>query len=168
PSSAVRMVFGGCGCDTSIAVASSGSRQPLDETEGIYSHFHDPNIQMYLNKYQTSQGDLFIWYGNMNFYRAEISKNDSIFLYSSAGIHMARVSSLTKPQVLRTDRAVAGGSSYPYAEIHSREHVGQISYWYDLDAIDTVTIKQQSQSTALYPIVHMELGTTPITSFHWK
>src|SRR5579872_2068829 len=43
PYDAVRMVFGGCGSDTSIAVASGGSRQALDESEGLYSHFHDPN-----------------------------------------------------------------------------------------------------------------------------
>ncbi len=168
PYSAVRMVFGGCGCDTSIAVASSGSRQALDETEGLYSHFHDPNIQIYLNKYKTSQGDLFIWYGNMNFYRAEISKNDSVFLYSLHGIDSGTVSSLTKPQILRLANAVVPGTPVPYAEIHSREHVGQVTYWYDLNMIDTVTLKQQTQTTAEYPILHMELGTTPISSFHWK
>jgi len=167
PYSTVRMIFGGCSCDTSIAVASSGSRQPLDETEGLYSHFHDPNIQMYLNKYKTSQGNLYIWYGNMNFYRAEVSKNDSLFLYSPGSMEFARVSSLSKPQMLRADRSLPVGS-YPYAEIHSREHVGSASYWYHLDAIDSVTIKQQSQTTADYPILHMELGTTPVSSFHWK
>ncbi len=168
PYSAVRMVFGGCGSDTSIAVASNGSRQALDETEGLYSHFHDPNIQIYLNKYKTPQGDLFIWYGNMNFYRAEVSKNDSLFLYLPSGIDTARVSSLTKSQVLRADRSLVNGTVYPYAEIHSREHVGLISYWYHLDIIDSVTIKQESQTTPDYPILHMELGTSPITSFHWK
>src|SRR5438552_18597702 len=44
PYSVIRMAFGGCGSDTAIAVASSGSRQPLDESEGLYSHFHHPNI----------------------------------------------------------------------------------------------------------------------------
>jgi hypothetical protein len=168
PYSAVRSVFGGCGCDTSIAVASSGSRQPLDESEGLYSHFHDPNIQIYLNKYKTASGDLFIWYGNMNFYRAEVSKSDSIILYSLGRIDTAIVASLTKPQVLRTAHAITPGLLVPYAEIHSREHVGSVSYWYDLNVIDTVTVKQQSQTTAEYPILHMELGTTPIKSFHWK
>jgi hypothetical protein len=168
PYSAVRIVFGGCGCDTSIAVASSGSRQALDETEGLYSHFHDPNIQIYLNKYKTASGDLYIWYGNMNFYRAEISKNDSLFLYSLSRIDTARVTSLTKSQALRADRSLVSGTVYPYAEIHSREHIGNVSYWYRLDVIDSVTIKQESQTTPDYPILHMELGTTPITSFHWK
>ena len=168
PYSAVRMVFGGCGSDTSIAVASSGSRQALDESEGLYSHFHDPNIQIYLNKYKTAQGDLFIWYGNMNFYRAEVSKNDSIFLYSLRGIDTATIASLTKPQILRTAQAMIPGSLVPYAEIHSREHIGKVSYWYDLNVLDTVTVKQQTQTTPEYPILHMELGTTPITSFHWK
>jgi hypothetical protein len=168
PYSAVRSVFAGCGCDTFIAVASSGSRQPLDESEGLYSHFHDPNIQIYLNKYKTASGDLYIWYGNLNFYRAEVSKNDSIFLYSLRGIDTATVASLTKPQILRIAHPIMPGSLVPYAEIHSREHVGQVSYWYDLNVLDTVTVKQQSQTTAEYPILHMELGTTPVASFHWK
>src|SRR4051812_1583644 len=86
PYSVIRMSFGRCGSDTAIAVASSGSRQPLDESEGLYSHFHDPNIQIYLDKYKTSQGNLFIWYGNTNFYRAEAVKGDSVFLYTGSRI----------------------------------------------------------------------------------
>lgn len=169
PYSVIRALYSGCSCDTAIAVASSGSRQPLDETEGLYSHFHDPNIQIYLDKYKTPQGTLSVWYGNMNFYRAEIVKNDSVFTYSaSAKIDTGIVASLTKAQIIKLSKAIENVSAVPYAEIHSREHIGKISYWYDLSMIDAQTLKQQSQSLALYPILHMELGTTVINSFRFK
>jgi len=168
PYSVVRMLFSGCGSDTSIQVAASGHRQELLETEGLYKTFQDPNIQMYLNKYKTSQGDLYIWYGNMNFYKAGISKNDSVVLYSVSKINSAHITSLLTSQKFHTDSVLIKNTIIPFAEIHSRENIGNITYWYDLKVIDSVTVKQETQATSQYPILHMELGTTPITSFHWR
>jgi hypothetical protein len=168
PYSAVRMVFGGCGSDTSIQVAALGHRQELIEHEGLYSTSQDPNIQVFLNTYKTPQGDLYIWYGNMNFYKAGISANDSAVLYSSSGILPAHVSSLVSSQKFCTDRKLIKGTAIPYAEIYSHDDATVVSYWYDLSVSDSVTVRQKTQSTPNYPVIHMELGTTVVTSFHWK
>jgi hypothetical protein len=168
PYSVVRSVFSKCKGDTAIVVASSGSRQVLDESEGLFSHFHDPGIQIYLDKYRTSQGMLYIWYGNMNYYRAEIAQGDSVFLYSDSRIDTANVVSLATKQILRINKSMKNVKAIPYAEIHSREFIGKQSFLYDLAALDTTSIKQQTQSKAEYPVLHLELGSTVITSFHWK
>ncbi len=168
PYAVVRAVFSGCKGDTAIPVASIGSRQMLDEREGLFSHFHDPNIQVYMDIYPTDKGDLYIWYLNPDFYRSEVSKADSIFLYSESKVDTAKVVSLTKPRVLTISKPLTANLSIPYAEIRSREQIGQVSYWYGLTMLDQTTLKQQPQSTPNYPIVHLELEKTVIKSFSWK
>ena len=168
PYSAVRMVFPGCIPDKSIQVAASGHRQELLETEGMYSTFQDANIQTFVNKFKTSQGDLYIWYGNVDFYKAGISAGDSVVLYSASNIIPAHVTSLLTSQKFRTELTLTKGMAIPYAEIYAHDGAASVSYWYDLSVSGTDTIKQKTQSTPNYPILHMELGKTVITSFHWK
>ena len=45
-----------------IPVATLGSKQRLEEEEGWSRKYVDPNVNVFLDKYETSKGRLYIWY----------------------------------------------------------------------------------------------------------
>lgn len=162
-----REVFMNCNGDTAIPVASTGSRQKLDEREGLFSHFHDPGIEVYLDRYQTDRGTLCIWYGNPTFYRFNVMAKDTMVAFGQDGTDTARILYLLKSFSLRLEKSTRA-SAIPYAEIHHREQNGQISFWYNLAMVDSTTIKLNPQKKSEYPIFRLELDNKEITSFTWK
>lgn len=167
PYFVVREIFMNCDGDTVIPVASIGSRQKLDEHEGLFSHFHDEGIEVYLDRYKTEQGTLLVWYGNPTFYRLNIMAKDTMYVFGENGIDTARVLYLLKPFTLCLEKNTSI-TSIPYAEIHHREQNGQVSYWYNLSMIDSNVISLNPQKKSQYPIYRLELNNDEITSFRWK
>jgi hypothetical protein len=50
-----------------IPVATLGSKQRLEEEEGWSRRFVDPDIKTFLDKYETSEGELYVWYQRPDF-----------------------------------------------------------------------------------------------------
>ncbi|MBI3365144.1 MAG: hypothetical protein HY033_09580 [Ignavibacteriae bacterium] len=167
PHFVVREIFLSCDGDTEIPVASIGSRQKLDEHEGLFSHFHDPGIEVYLDRYKTERGTLLVWYGNPTFYRFGVMAKDTLYAYGEQEIDTSRVLWLLKPFSLRLEKRMHT-TDIPYAEIHHREQKGQISYWYNLTMIDSTAINLNPQKKNEYPIFRLEFDDKQITSFKWN
>jgi hypothetical protein len=167
PYFVVQDVFGDCDGDTDIPVASIGSRQKLDETEGLFSHFHDPGIEVYLARYATERGDLLVWYGNPTFYRSKVMTRDTMYVFGQNGIDTTGILCLLNPFTLRLERKWPV-NSVSHAEIRHREQNKEISYWYNLSMVDSNVIALNPQKKSEYPIYRLELNNKQITSFNWK
>ena len=167
PYFVVQDVFRGCDGDTDIPVASIGSRQKLDENEGLFSHFHDPSIEVYLDRYMTERGNLLVWYGNPTFYRSKVMARDTMYVFSQDGIDTTGILSLLKPFTLRLERKPRT-NFVSHAEIRHREQNKGISYWYNLSMVDSNVIALNPQKKSEYPICRLELNNEKITSFNWK
>jgi hypothetical protein len=167
PYFVVRDIFRSCDGDTGIPVASIGSRQKLDETEGLYSHYHDPSIEVWLDRYTTERGDLLIWYGNPTFYRSQIMEKDTIYLFGENGCDTARVYFLLDPSLLRLTRQPRG-SSFPYAEVHSRRQNGLVNFFYNLSMVDSNLVTINPQKRSEYPVYRLEMNNNEIQSFKWR
>lgn len=167
PIVVAEQVFRHCKVDTLVAVASVGSRQPLREREGLYSQFHDPNIEVYLNTYQTPKGKLYVWYRDPDFYRLNVMGKDSIYLYWNGQSARARIEYLLKPTLLMLDQPIST-NAITTAEIRSREQPGKVTYWYNLSVLAGNAIRLEAQQKDLYPIMHLELENNPVPSFRWR
>jgi hypothetical protein len=167
PYFVVQGVFRGCDGDTDIPVASIGSRQKLDETEGLFSHFHDPNIEVYLARYTTERGNLLVWYGNPTFYRSKVMARDTMYVFGQDGIDTTGILCLLNPFELRLERKLRA-TSVSHAEIRHRQQNKGISYWYNLSMVDSNVITLNPQKKSEYPIYRLELNNEEIPSFNWR
>ena len=57
--------------EVTIPVATLGGKQRLEE-RGWNRKYVDPNINVFLNRYETSEGRLFVWYQRPDFYRMDV------------------------------------------------------------------------------------------------
>lgn len=167
PYFVIRDIFRSCDGDSGIPVASIGSRQKLDETEGLFSHYHDPGIQVYLDRYTTERGKLFVWYANPTFYRSTLMEKDTMCLFGENGIDTARVLSLLDPFLLQLTKKPRN-SSISYAEVHSRRQKGVIAFFYNLSMVDSNLITLNPQKKSEYPIYRLELNNDEVPSFRWR
>jgi hypothetical protein len=167
PYFVVQNVFRGCDGDTDIPVASIGSRQKLDETEGLFSHFHDPSMGVYLARYATERGDLLVWYGNPTFYQSKVMARDTMYMFEQNGIDTTGILCLLNPFTLRLERKHRA-NSVSHAEIRHREQNKGTSYWYNLSMVDSNVIALNPQKKSEYPIYRLELNNEEIPSFNWS
>lgn len=167
PYFVVQDVFRGCDGDTDIPVASIGSHQKLDETEGLISHYHDASIEVHLDRYTTERGGLLVWYGNPTFYRLNVMARDTMYIFGPDGIDTTAILCLLKPSTLRLERKPRA-NFVSHAEIRHREQNGMISYWYNLSMLDSNVITLNPQKKSEYPVYRLDLDNEKTTSFNWK
>jgi hypothetical protein len=158
--------------DSMIAVPGIGSRQKLRESEGWGRQFNDPGIKVFLDEYSTDSGTLTVWYRYPDFYRMNLSRNDTLLLFWQGREFPSIIDCLQASDrlVLRSELQDLPIDSTYYCEVHYRDNPdAQVSYWYGLQLrSDRKTLKLPPSIPALYPIESIELDGDPITSFHWK
>jgi len=157
---------------TKIPVASLGSKQQLEETEGWGRIYSDPDIRIFMDEYETKKGKLTIWYQFPDFYRFDVSGGDTLVIFlgdtivSSPvyGLRKSRVISITDtfPQIPRNKNL--------YSEIHYNDHPWRkISYWYTLNALSGgQAFMLKDLNYKIYPIELLEFNDEPVSSFNWR
>lgn len=163
--------WSGSAKDTKIPVASLGSRQRLSESEGWGRLYVDPNIQVFMDEYNTSKGKLYVWYQYPDFYRTDVSQGDTLILFFPDTVISSVVASLKKNRVLYLSSKLSViPSGNLYGEIHYADNPRRrITYWYSLRVLsDGKTVLLKDLQYEIYPVELFELNGNPINSFKWK
>jgi hypothetical protein len=155
-----------------IPVATLGSKQRLEEEEGWSRKYVDPNVNVFLDRYETSEGKLYVWYQRPDFYRMDVSQRDTICIFYEDTVYCSVINYLNKSSVLtiRDSLPQLPTQTNFYAEIRYNEHPWrEVSYWYDIEILSNAkTFKLADINYELYPIELLEFNNEPVSSFKWR
>ena len=83
-----------------IPVATLGSKQRLEEEEGWSRKYVDPNnINVFLDKYETPEGKLYVWYQRPDFYTMDVSQRDTLCVFYDDTVYCSVINYLNKSTV---------------------------------------------------------------------
>jgi hypothetical protein len=155
-----------------IPVATLGSKQRLEEEEGWNRKYVDPNINVFLDKYETSEGRLYVWYQRPDFYRMDVSARDTLCVFYEDTVYCSVINYLNKSSVLtvRDSLPQIPVRTNLYAEIRYNDHPWrEVSYWYNIEILSNAkTFKLGETNFEFYPIELLELNNEPVSSFKWR
>jgi hypothetical protein len=155
-----------------IPVATPGSKQRLEEEEGWSRRFVDPDIKTFLDKYETSEGELYIWYQRPDFYSMEVSSRDTLCIFYDDTVVCSVINYLNKSYVLtvRDSLPQIPASTSLYAEVRYNDHPWrEVSYWYNIQILSNAkTFRIGELNYELYPVELLEFDNEPVTSFKWR
>jgi hypothetical protein len=155
-----------------IPVATLGSKQRLEEEEGWSRQYVDPNINVFLDEYETSKGKLYVWYQRPDFYTMDISQRDTLCVFYDDTVYCSVINYLNKSSVLtvRDSLPQIPVQTSVYAEIHYNDHPWhEVSYWYNIEILSNAkTFKLGETNYELYPIELLEFNNEPVSSFKWR
>jgi len=155
-----------------IPVATLGSKQRLEEEEGWSRKYVDPNINVFLDKYETSEGKLNIWYQRPNFYTMDVSARDTLCVFYEDTVYCSVINYLNKSSVLTVRDSLKQllTDTILFAEIRYNDHPWrEVSYWYNIEILSNAkTFKLGETNYELYPIELLELNNEPVSSFKWR
>jgi len=155
-----------------IPVATLGSKQRLEEEEGWSRKYVDPNINVFLDKYETSEGRLYVWYQRPDFYTMDVSARDTLCIFYDDTVFCSVINYLNKSSVLtvRDSLKQLPTNTTLFAEIRYNDHPWrEVSYWYSIEILSNAkTFKLGDTNYELYPIELLELNNEPVSSFKWR
>lgn len=157
-----------------IPVPSVGSKQELKEVEGWGRQYMDPDIRVFMEEYNTDAGTLTLWYQYPDFFRMNVSANDTLFVFSKGRALSSLIGCLRSSDAIRvkdTLRIVPKGDTL-YCEIHYVDNPrspSTISYWYLMKMLsDGQTFALLPLNFRFYPIDQIELEGNRVSSFLWS
>ena len=155
-----------------IPVATLGSKQRLEEEEGWSRKYVDPNSNIFLDKYETSNGRLYVWYQRPNFYRMDVSARDTLCIFIEDTVMCSVVKYLNNSNVITVKDSLPQipVRTSLFAEVHYNDHPWrEVSYWYNIEILSNAkTFKLGETNYELYPIELLELNNEPVSSFKWR
>lgn len=158
--------------ETKIPVASLGSKQRLEEEEGWSRKFVDPNIKVFLDEYETSEGKLYVWYQRTDFYTMDVSARDTLCIFYEDSVICSVINYLNNSNVLtvRDTLHQLPVQTNLYAEVHYNDHPWrQITYWLNLEILSNGrALKIGETNYEFYPVELMEFDNEPVSSFKWR
>ena len=155
-----------------IPVASLGSKQRLEEVEGWGRDYVDPEIKVFLDKYETEKGKLYVWYQRPDFYTMDVSARDTLCIFLEDTVLCSVIEYLNKSKTLtvRDSLPQIPLKTNLYAEIRYQEHRWrEVSYWYTIQFLKkykSFTLKALNYE--IYPIELLEFNGEPVSSFNWR
>jgi len=158
--------------ETKIPVATLGSKQRLQEEEGWNRKYVDPNINIFLDEYETSKGKLYVWYQRPNFYTMDVSARDTLCIFIEDTVYCSVINYLNKSSVLTIKDSLPQipVQTKLYAEIRYNDHPWrEVSYWYNIEILSNAkTFKLGETNYEFYPIELLEFNNEPVSSFKWR
>jgi hypothetical protein len=155
-----------------VPVATLGSKQRLEEEEGWNRKYVDPNVNVFLDKYETCEGRLYVWYQRPDFYRMDVSARDTLCVFYEDTVYCSVINYLNKSSVLtvRDSLPQIPVRTSLYAEIRYNDHPWrEISYWYNVEILSNAkTFKLGDTNFEFYPIELLEFNNEPVSSFKWR
>jgi hypothetical protein len=155
-----------------IPVASLGSKQRLEEVEGWGRVYVDPDIKVFLDKYETENGNLYVWYQRPDFYTMDVSARDTLCIFLEDTVICSVIKYLNKSKTLtvRDSLPQVPRKTNLYAEIIYQEHGWrEVSRWYTIQILKnhkSFTLKDLNYET--YPIELLEFNGEPVSSLKWR
>jgi hypothetical protein len=153
-------------------VATLGSKQRLEEEEGWSRKYVDPNINVFLDKYETSEGRLYVWYQRPDFYTMDVSQRDTLCVFYEDTVFCSVINYLNKSSVLtvRDSLPQIPVRTTLYAEVRYNDHPWrEVSCWYNIEILSNAkTFKLGDTNYELYPIELLEFNNEPVSSFKWR
>lgn len=158
--------------EVKIPVATLGSKQRLEEEEGWSRKYVDPNVKVFLDKYETSTGKLYVWYQRPDFYTMDVSQRDMLCVFYQDTFYCSVINYLNKSSVLtvRDSLNQLPKDTALFAEIRYNDHPWrEVSYWFSIEILSNAkTFKLGDTNYELYPIELLELNNEPVSSFKWR
>ena len=158
--------------EVQIPVATLGSKQRLVEEEGWSRNYVDPNVKVFLDKYQTPKGKLYVWYERPDLYTMDVFQKDTLCVFYNDSVYCSVINCLNKSMVLtvRDPLQQLPTDTDLYGEIRYKDHPWrEVSYWYNMRILsDAKTFKLGDTNYELYPIEFLEFNNEPIPSFNWR
>jgi hypothetical protein len=155
-----------------VPVATLGSKQRLQEEEGWNRKYVDPNISVLLDKYETCEGKLYVWYQRPDFYSMDVSQRDTLCVFYDDTVYCSVINYLNKSTVLtvRDSLPQIPADTSLFAEIRYNDHPWrEVSYWYHIEILSNAkTFKLGDTNYELYPIELLEFNNEPVSSFKWR
>ena len=155
-----------------IPVATLGSKQRLEEEEGLGRKYVDPNIKVFLDKYETSEGKLYVWYQRPDFYSMDVSWKDTLCIFYNDSVYCSAVNYLYKSTLLTVKDSLPQlpADTVLYGEIRYTDHQWrEVSYWYNLQILSNAkTFRLGDTNYEMYPIEFLEFNNEPVSSFKWR
>lgn len=155
-----------------IPVASLGSKQRLEEEEGWSRKFVDPNIKVFLDEYETSDGNLYVWYQRPDFYTMDVSARDTLCIFFVDTVMCSVIINLNNSKVLTVKDSLTQipEDTSLYAEVLYNDHPWRgTSYWYNIEILSNGrSIKIGDTNYEIYPIELLEFDNEPASSFKWR
>lgn len=155
-----------------IPVATLGSKQKLREEEGWSRNYIDPSINVFLDKYETSGGRLYVWYQRPDFYTMQVSSRDTLCIFFKDTVICSVINYLNKSYLLtvRDSLPQIPVNTRLFAEIRYNDHPWrQVSYWYNIEMLNNAkSFKLGDTNFELYPIELLEFNNEPVSSFKWR
>ena len=158
--------------DTMIPVASLGSKQRLEESEGLGRAYVDPDIKVFLDKYETEKGKLYVWYQRPDFYTMDVSRKDTLCVFLEDTVICSVIENLNNSAVLTIRDSLPQFSSNTniYAEVRYKNHPWrEVSFWYDLKIFSNGrTFKIKAPNFEIYPVEFLKFNGKQVSSFNWR
>lgn len=158
--------------ETKIPVASLGSKQRLEEVEAWGRDYVDPDSKVFLDKYETEKGKLYVWYQRPDFYTMDVSARDTLCVFLDDTVLCSVIEYLknSKTLTVRDSLQQIPGKTNLYAEIRYQEHAWrEFSPWYRIQFLKkykSYILKDLNYET--YPIELLEFNGEPVSSFKWR
>lgn len=155
-----------------IPVATLGSKQRLEETEGWGRKYVDPNIKVFLDEYETPEGKLYVWYQRPDFYTMDVSARDTLCIYFEDTVICSSIKYLSNSNVLTIKDSLPQIPVHTnlYAEIRYNDHPWRkVFYWYNIEILSNAkTFKIDEVNYESYPVELLEFDNEPVSSFKWR
>ncbi len=174
PYFVVSQVFSNWDAPRGTLVPCVGSRQAVEDFEGWGRRFSCPDLNIYLDEYETSSGNIAIWYQCPDFYRMGVSVGDTLFLVSKNRAVSSVIQSILNATKIRLKEKLPGLAEEDtlYGEIHYADNPKRpsgVSYWYLLGILsDDRTVTLSPLSFEFYPIEQIEHNGEPVFSIRWR
>jgi hypothetical protein len=158
--------------EVQIPVATLGSKQRLEESEGWNRKYVDPDIKVFLDKYETSEGKLYVWYQRPDFYTMDVSARDTLCIYYQDTVYCSVINYLNKSSMLTLKDSLTALPLHTnlYAEIRYLEHRWRkVSCWYNVEILSNKkSFRLKDINYELYPVEILEFNNEPVSSFNWR
>ncbi len=152
-------------------VPGIGSRQELREEEGWGRIYHDPHIKTFMQSFNTPDGEVTVWYGYSDFYRAGVIAGDSLTIFGADSSMSSMICCLLGPGYLSTTDSIAAPlvGDTVFAEIRHLDNPRYpVSYWYRVLVEDAATFYLNPTGYDLYRVEQIEVDGDRVDFFLWR
>jgi hypothetical protein len=160
------------GASRRIPVASVGTRQELEQAEGMTGDAVDPSIKVWMREQHTSKGTVRVWYRFQDLHRMEIEERDVVRLCPASSSTISdtfSVEYIRKDRVLRLTRATPFTAADTLtAEITQRHDARVSTYWYRRVRCVGATLQLLDDDPRYYPLLQIEVNGEKDTPFSWR
>ncbi len=158
-----------------VPVASVGSRQELEQAEGMTGDAVDPSIKVWMQEHRTERGTVRAWYRYQDFHRMEIETGDIVTLYRADDTATAGEPTIDTVQYIEHDHKLMLTHPVAFAptdtltmSIKLHHDARQTTWWYRRVRCNGARMTLLDDNPAYYPLLQFEVNGEKSTPFSWR